>query len=58
MLYMLSEDISSYRVAKTLDLSISTVLRLHSKLDRGGFETIVRGYRKGKGEEDIWDELD
>lgn len=57
-IFMLSEDISQYRIKQTLQLSSSTVARLAHTLDAGGFEHIVHTCHKKKDREILWRDLE
>lgn len=47
-IYMIAEQVSSYRIAKTLGLSISTVLRFQAKYHRGEYVHILTTYHAKK----------
>jgi len=58
VIYMLSEDISAYRIAQVLGLSTSTVNRMRFIYDKQGYKTIVANYQNKKNHKQLWMDIE
>lgn len=57
-IYMLSENISAYRIAQVLGLSTSTVNRMRRIFDTQGYTTIVANYQNKKNHAQFWMDIE
>lgn len=58
IIIMLNEHFSYYRIQKTLNVSTSTIKRMHEHLLSGKYDAIRKIYRKRKEREAFWDDLE
>ncbi|MDP6527327.1 MAG: Trp family transcriptional regulator [Candidatus Pacebacteria bacterium] len=58
ILFMLSENVSYLYIQRTLKVSPSTIRRLHVKMDRGGFSTVLSFFKEKKQKEKFWKDIE
>lgn len=58
MIFMLAEDISPYRIHKTLLVSRSTAYRFAKEVDSGKYSYLQKIVKQKRIREDLWDDIE
>lgn len=58
VIFMLTEGFSTYRIAKTLGVSVSTAIRMKDKYFEGEYDSMIDFCKKKKHRTDFWNDLD
>jgi uncharacterized protein YerC len=58
VVYMLTENISAYRIAQVLGLSTSTVNKMRLTFDEDGYRTIAAHYQHKKNHAEFWQDIE